>query len=196
MFVALLTSLLPALFDSFQALIKTFDRLTNHAAIAFQLGFTRSTQPDTTLLSFKVRPAPDQAGRKMLQLGQFHLQLALEGARPQGKNIQYQASPVNDAPFKCAFQVFFLAGTELVINKHKLRIDLLDQCQQLVELATADQVTRIRRAAPGGKTADYFSTRRKGERMKFLTIFCGYRTPDTDMQQDGAFASLRALKQL
>ncbi len=55
-------ALLPALFDPLQTLIKTFDRLTNHAAITFQLGLTRSAQPDTPLLPLKVSPAPDQPG--------------------------------------------------------------------------------------------------------------------------------------
>ena len=63
----------------------------NQAAISFELGFTRASQADTALLPLQVGPAPDQARRHMLQLGQFDLQFTLMGAGPLGKNVQDQS---------------------------------------------------------------------------------------------------------
>jgi hypothetical protein len=81
--------------DLDQALFGAFDGLPNHAAIQFNLGFTRAaSHANTTSLPLQVRPPAHQACAEVLQTRQFHLQFALMAARTLGKNLQNQHGAV------------------------------------------------------------------------------------------------------
>jgi len=54
------------------------------------------------------------------QLSQFHLQLALEGTRPLGENVENQAGAIQYPAFQLAFEVALLARGERMVDQQHL----------------------------------------------------------------------------
>jgi hypothetical protein len=99
-----------------QAGAQHLDALADQAAVGLELGFTGTAQADTALLAFKVGPAADQARGQVLQLGQFHLQLALVALGALGENVEDQAGAVEHPHIQALFQVALLGRRQRVVE--------------------------------------------------------------------------------
>lgn len=118
--------------------------LAEQAAVGFQLFLTRATQTDAPLLTFKVGPALNQAGGKMLQLGQFDLQLALVALGTQRKDVEDQCGTVDYPTLQHTLQIPLLGSRNVMIENDNIGFVELGGDTDLVGLALSDVQRRIR----------------------------------------------------
>ena len=100
-------------------------RLAEQPAVGLELGLARPAQADAALLSLEVGPAAHQARRQVLELGQFDLQLALEGARAQREDIQDQAGAVDDPALQRPLEIALLRRAQVVVDQHQAGVRLI-----------------------------------------------------------------------
>ena len=185
----------PARADPTQAPLDDADALRQQTPIALQLFLAGSAQPDATLLALQVRPTPYQPRRQVLQLGQFHLQLAFEGAGPLREDVQDERDAIQDTATQSGFQIAFLAGCQGVIEYHHLGVVPGYLVGQFLELAAADEIPGIRRAPAAGHGYYRLGAGRYHQIGEFLEIVAAPRALKCDVNQYGALAAIRTLKQ-
>nr|ABF18943.1 GTPase [uncultured bacterium pFosLip] len=178
-----------------EALVQLPDPLANKPAIRLQLRLARAAQTDAALLSFEVSPAAHQSRGQVLELRQFHLQLALEAARPLRKYVENEPGPVQHTALQLPLEIALLARSQLGRGDHKFRAVLSDALRQLVQLALANEVTRIRSAPAAYDLIDNNATGRARQLGKFLTFACVGRTQEAGMDENCTFTALRSFKQ-
>ena len=154
----------------FQALLQRGDTVAQQAPVGFQLGFARPAQADTAFLSLQVRPTAHQAGRQMIQLGQFHLQLALVGACALGEDIQDQAGAIQHPAFQPLFQIAFLTGRQAVIEDHQFGAFGGHQRSHFVGLAAAGKQTGVGPLALAAYEVNDFGAGGYRQLPEFLTV--------------------------
>jgi len=150
-----------------QAAFQLIDSGAQEAAIAFELGFTRAAQANTPFLALQMGPAAHQASRQMAQLGQFHLQLALEGTRTLGKNVEDEPGPVQHPTLDQRLQIALLAGRQGMIDQHQTGARLLHHGPDFLGLAGADEIFRLRAGAMPPHARNYLGTGRAGQLLEF-----------------------------
>ena len=159
------------------------------------LGFTRTAQADAALLSLQVGPAAHQTGGHMPQLRQLHLELAFEAACSLRENIENHAGTVNDPAVETFLEIALLTGTQRCTGHDQLSVVAGNDVLQLLEFSLADEVARIRTAA----RTDHFANDDGPCRDRKLKKFCAFigvrRSAGGCMNQNGAIAATRSLKQ-
>ena len=90
--------------------------IADTASIELQLAFTRPARTNSTSLTAKHNPLPNQARQQVLELGQMHLKFSLMTPSSHGKNIQNQLHTVNDLGAQAFFQIDILARCQTVID--------------------------------------------------------------------------------
>ena len=133
-----------------QPVVNHLNACIQHTPVRFQLGFTRPTQTNTTLLPFQMRPATDQAGGQVLQLRQFNLQLAFKGTCALCEDIQNQPGPCDYATGQQRFKISFLTRTQGVVKNNQLGIMLFYGGKNFFSLAFAHKEPRFRRSTRAG----------------------------------------------
>ena len=86
------------------------------AAIGFQLGFAGTAGADAAAELRHLHAASRQSRQQVLQLRQFHLELAFTGARVAGKDVEDELGAIDDAQVELALQVALLRWRQLVIE--------------------------------------------------------------------------------
>ena len=131
----------------------------------------------------------------MPQLRQLHLQLALETAGTLRKNIQNQTTAIQHTAVQAAFQVPFLAGAERRTGNNELCFINLDAAPEVFNLALANEMPRVGFEPRTAQLIHNHGSGR-GRQLRKLFSFVGIRcSTDTGMNQNGAFATSRSLKQ-
>ncbi len=171
------------------------DTLSHEPPVGFELSLTRSPQTDAALLPLEVRPAADQTRRQMLVLSELDLELAFEGGRTLGKDVEDQPVPIQDARVQGLLEVAFLAWTERLIDEDQLGTRGSYFCRDLIDLAAADEELRIRAVAPRIHFDHDGGAGRFGQRAKFLDLIVETRPLQTDVQQQRAFTAAGAIEQ-
>src|SRR5690606_11533093 len=97
--------------------------------------------------------ASRQPGQQVAQLRQFHLQLALAGPCPLGEDIQDQLGAVQHTGVEGLLQVAGLGGAEVVVENDQVSAGFGHLPRQFLQLAAADEIRRVRAAAPLGDDA-------------------------------------------
>jgi hypothetical protein len=83
--------------------------LVDQPPVRLDLGFTRPTQEaEAATLTFKVSPRPNEPRSLLLQMREFDLERPLLRRRAFTKNIQDQASAVDDLAAPGTFQIALL----------------------------------------------------------------------------------------
>ena len=131
----------------------------------------------------------------MLQLSQFHLQLAFEGAGPLSEDIENEGNAIQHPATQSGFQIAFLARRQWMIEDHQFGVVAGDLFGQLLEFTATDEVTGIRRAPAAGNSDYRLSAGGNHEIGEFLEIVAAPRALKCDMHQYGALAAIRTLKQ-
>jgi hypothetical protein len=91
--------------------------LLDFAAVGFELGFAfATTHADAAFLSGKVTPESGQAWKQVLELSQFHLELAFPGASTAGKNVEDKGSPIENLAFEDGLERPALGRRQFVIK--------------------------------------------------------------------------------
>ena len=73
----------------------------------------------------------------MAELGQFNLQLTLEGLRALGKNIEDQAGTIEHPAFQLAFEVSLLGWRQGMIEQHHVDLPGRDLGRDFLEFDVA-----------------------------------------------------------
>ena len=89
------------------------------------------------------RSVSGQARQQVVQLREFHLQLAFPGARAAREDIEDQLRAVEHLHVQRLFQIALLRGRQLAIENHHVGFVQVDQRLQLFHFAGADLRGRI-----------------------------------------------------
>ena len=190
------TRLVALHFDLVEALLQLLDPHREQAAIDFKLGFARAAQADgTATLAFKMGPAAHETGRHVLELGQFDLQLAFMRARALGEDVEDQSGAVDHAALGQLLEVALLYRRQGVIDEDEVGIERNPECLQLLGLAGADEIARIRAIETGGQAADHGRARRTSQFREFLQQGRIMLSGCLCLQQQGTLAFFRSIKQ-
>ena len=109
-------------------------------------------------------PHAAHAGEVVLQLRQLDLELALGAPCMLGEDVEDELRAIDDARAQRILQAPLLAGVELVVNDERLRVGVLHEPFQLLELALAHVGSRIGR----GPTLNELADRRDAGRAQEL----------------------------
>ena len=131
------------------------DPVPDPAPVHFQFGFTGPPGTDTAAQPGKTGPLSHDPGQHVLQLGQFHLELAFAGPGPFGEDVQDQAGTVDDPHPQGPFQVPLLGRGQFVIEDAQIDVFLLGKQGHFLDLALADEEHRIRLGPALDKFPDY-----------------------------------------
>lgn len=189
------SSLLALAADLLQALLDLADAHAQQASVGFQLGLTRTAQADTAFLPFEVGPAAYQPRAHVLQLRQFHLQLAFVGTCALGEDVEDQPGPVEYAALERSLEVALLAGRQGVVENHQLDVFGLDQVVQLLDLATADKIFGARLVAGDADECHRFRAGRTHQLLELLRVFTRLGVLPFQMHQNSLFPTTWALKE-
>ena len=186
----------PARAHSTEAALDDANALGHQAPVGLQLLFTGPAQADAALLAFQVGPAPYQSRRQVLELRKLHLQLALEGAGTLGEDVQNERDAVQHPATETGFQVAFLSRRQRMIEDHDLGVLGCYLLAQFLELATPDEMRRLR-----GPLATRDGSHRPGagghrEIGEFVKIVATATALKCNMNQHGPFAAVRPFKQM
>ncbi len=121
--------------------------LVNAPAVGFELGFAGASGSDAAAQPRHRRAVPAQPRQQIVQLRQFHLQLAFPGARAPGENIQDQLGPVQHLHLQRALQIALLRGRQIAVENDDAGLVKMNLALELLHLAGADQSGRIRACA-------------------------------------------------
>ena len=93
----------------------------------------------------------------MLQLRQFHLQLALVATGTLREDIEDEPVPVQHAPTGKLFQIALLARAKRVVEQHHLRLQFFGFGANFLCLARAHEKLRVGTSAVAGDRAQHRS---------------------------------------
>ena len=125
--------------DIFQLLLNMANAAIDFAAIGFQLSFTGAAGADAAAELRHLDAASGQSRQQILQLRQFHLQLAFPSAGVAGEDVEDKLGPVENARIEFTFQVALLRGRELVIEDNQVGRGGGHGAFQLFQFAAADE---------------------------------------------------------
>jgi hypothetical protein len=117
--------------------------LTNAAAVGFELLLAGTSGTDAAAQTRKLRTRPRQSRQQVIQLRQFHLQLALAAARMARKNVQDELGAIDHPPVHTALQIALLHGSELTVENNQRRLTRFGLGSNLVQFAVAHDARRI-----------------------------------------------------
>jgi len=130
-----------------QTVFEHLDPLAEQTPVGFKLGFARPTQADTALLTLQVRPTAHQAGRHVLQLRQFDLQLAFMASGALGEDVENQAGAIDNTTPQFLFQVALLGSGKFMIENGDVGAHAADRLGHLGHFSLA-RIERGIRAFP------------------------------------------------
>ena len=128
----------------------------NFSAIGFELGFARTPGADAAAQLRHFDSASAQPRQHVLQLRQFHLQLAFPRPRMFRKNIEDQLGAVDHPGVDQLFDVALLRSGEIVIEQKQIGGDRSGGARDLLQLAASDQGGRVGTVAVLQKLSDDF----------------------------------------
>ena len=135
------------------------DAVANPAAVGFKFLFAgtahadascsaaRSTGATAAALAAETRHRRSlsrQTGQHVIQLRQFHLQLAFAAPRMTGENIQNQLRAVDHPAFRGFLDVSLLHGREVAVEDDERRFVRRGFGANFIQLAAADERGGIR----------------------------------------------------
>ena len=116
-------------------------------------------------------PRPAKSRQHIFQLRQFHLQLAFAGFRMPRKNVEDELRAVNHPLVQDALDIALLGRREIVVKQNQVGIGRSRRSGNLLQLAAADQGSRIGTVAPLQNLADYDRARAGRQRAQFVQRF-------------------------
>ena len=123
------------------------DPLPDVPPVAFQLGFAGTPGADAAALAGKAPAHAGEPGQKILILGQLHLEAALLGLCPLGKDIHNERAAVQHRNPNDLFQSPDVSRGQLVIKNHHGRGGSFHQHLHFQGLAFPNEAVGIRHMA-------------------------------------------------
>ena len=139
--------------------------------IGFKLGFTGTARADAAAELRHLHAAPGQTRQHVLQLRQFHLQLAFPRARVPRKNVEDQLRAVDHPPLDDFFDIALLRSSQIVIEEKQVGIHGRGRARNFLQLACADQSRGIGPVATLQNFTDNFRARASRQCAQFSQRF-------------------------
>src|SRR5690606_17627280 len=147
-------------------------------------GLARAAQADTALLPLEMRPAADQARGEMLQLREFDLQLALEGSRSLGEDVEDQTGAIEHATAQMTLEIALLHRAQRMVEQHEFGAGRPDRIEDLVGLAGTDEQPRIGAPARTADRGDRLNAGGDRELGEFLPAVLSVVRTEIQMNED------------
>src|SRR5208282_4359469 len=106
---------------------------------SFKLLLARSARPNSAAEARKLFSASGQTREQVVQLREFHLELAFPRAGVASEDVEDQLSAVDDAAADSLFHVAKLHGSEVVVDDHERHVARFGFDANLVNLAATDE---------------------------------------------------------
>ena len=177
-----------------QLFLEHLDAFAEQPAVGFQLRFAGAAHANTAALTLQVGPAADQPGRQVLELRQFHLQLANVAARALGKNIEDQAGAVDHAAIKLALQIAFLDRAQGVVEQNQRGAGIGDALGNFIDFALAGKqgcIGPLAATTNHGRHGNAAATRKQ---LQLFDTFGVIRDAEIKRHNDGFGAATGTLK--
>src|SRR5205807_2046237 len=113
------------------------DAIAGQAAVGLDLRLARAPGADAAAQPLQVRPQAAHARQVVLELGQLHLQLPVGGVGVVGEDVEDHRGAIDHGDAQRLLQGALLAGGELVVAGHEVRVRVGDRRPQLAHLARA-----------------------------------------------------------
>ena len=120
------------------------DPVAHELAVGLELALAGTAGADAPLEAFEVAPLAGQARQQVLRLRQLDLQARLPRLGAPGEDVDDQRRAVEHFDAERVLQVALLRGAELVVEDDERVAGGLALRDDLVELAAADVVCRVR----------------------------------------------------
>jgi hypothetical protein len=146
-------------------------------AVDFQLRLARTAGADAAPEARHRHALASQPRQQVLQLSQFHLQLALARPGPFGEDIENQLRPVHHARIQPLFDVPQLGGGQFIVENDQIGPSGRHRGRQFVELALADHVRRIGHIPNLGVDIDDLSPGAGRQRSQLVERLLGGESP-------------------
>ena len=145
--------------DLVQAAAQDRDAVARQPAVGLDLRLARASGADAAdaaagAETLEVRPQAAHAGHVVFELGQLDLHLALGRVRVAGEDVEDHRGAVEHRDVELGLEVALLARRQLVVGDDEVRVGLLEQGLELVDLARAQVVVRVRLVELLGQLAD------------------------------------------
>ena len=138
--------------DVVQSASEDRDAVAREPAVGLDLGLARAAGADAAHAAagaetLEVRPQAAHAGHVVFELGQLDLHLALGRVGVAGEDVEDHGGAVQHRHVELRLEVALLARRELVVGDDDVRVGLLEQRLELVDLAGAEIEVRVRLVA-------------------------------------------------
>ncbi len=131
------SSLLPLLGERLQLHFEVGDALLRAPAPDLELGFAGSPTPDAAGQAGQRIVFLSEPRKRVLQLGELHLELAVAGLGALRKNVEDELRPVDDLEIGVLHDRRDLRGREVSVENERRRVELHRADDDVVELALA-----------------------------------------------------------
>ena len=135
------------------------DAVARQPAVGLDLRLARAPGADAAdaapgAEALEVRPQPAHAGHVVLELRELDLELALGRVGVRGEDVEDHGRAVDDRQVERLLEVALLARGQLVVAGDDVRVGALRELLQLLDLALAEVVVRVRVLAVLDELAD------------------------------------------
>jgi len=130
----------------------------------------------------------------LLELRELHFQLAFVAARALREDVEDQPGAVEHATFDELLEVAFLRRRQRVVEQHQFGTVLGGQRADLVRLAAADEVTRIRPVTPPADIGHRNGAGRTGQLLELLDVLGIRGCADAEAHEHGPFTCAGSLE--
>ena len=159
------------------------DPVARQPAVGLDLRLARAAGADaadaaTGAQTLEMRPEPAHAGHVVLELGELDLQLAVGRARVDGEDVEDHGGAVDHRHPELLLEVALLARGELVVAGDEVRVRLLDQQLELLDLARPEVEVRVRLVALLDQLADDGDAGRAQQLLELREVALGQRSDD------------------
>ena len=158
------------------------DAVAREAAVGLDLRLARAAGADAAdaaarAETLEVRPQAAHAGHVVFELGELDLHLALGRVGVAGEDVEDHRGAVEHRDVERGLEVALLARRQLVVGDDEVRVGLLEQRLELLELARAEVEVRVRLVALLGELADRRDTGGAEQLLELFEVFVFLRRP-------------------
>ena len=129
--------------DLLELLANVVNPVDEAAPVDLELSLTRTSRANTARLLGQRPARATQPRQSVLQQREFHLGLALGGARVLRKDVENDRRAVNGRATKYLLQITLLGGRQILLEDHRVGVDREADLLQFIHLARAKEGGRI-----------------------------------------------------
>ena len=163
-----LTALVAAEGELLQLPFQPGDPVADAPSVDLQLGLTRTAPADSPHQARHLHSLPVRRGRRYLQLGQFHLHLAVQALGAPGEDVEDQLAPVDDLQFGHGGDGADLGRGQFLVEDQQGRAELQGADHHLPHLPFPHQVARVELPGALDHRVEHLHPGGPGQFLQFL----------------------------